>query len=70
MGNYDPQDHIRLMRYDFHPTIDGKWAVSEVNSDVPGGFAESSLLPELACKTINIPELEYTSFGLIRHSQE
>ncbi len=31
----------RVMRFDFHPTRDG-WSVSEVNSDVPGGFTESS----------------------------
>ena len=36
MSNYDAKKHIRLMRYDFHPTIDNQWAVSEVNSDVPG----------------------------------
>lgn len=63
MQNYDNTKNIRLMRYDFHPDIKGKWVVTEVNSDVPGGFAESSLLPELAIKTINIPKLEYTSFG-------
>jgi len=63
MQNYDNAKNIRLMRYDFHPDINGNWVVTEVNSDVPGGFAESSLLPELARKTINIPELEYTSFG-------
>lgn len=48
MNNYDPDKHIRLMRYDFHPTVEGKWAVSEVNSDVPGGFAEGSLMPKVA----------------------
>lgn len=48
MNNYQPDKHIRLMRYDFHPTIEGKWAVSEVNSDVPGGFAEASLMPQVA----------------------
>lgn len=63
MQNYDNSKNIRLMRYDFHPDIYGKWIVTEVNSDVPGGFAEGSLLPELAHKTINIPELEYNSFG-------
>ena len=36
-----------LMRYDFHPVKEGDWAVSEVNSDVPGGFAEASLMPEV-----------------------
>lgn len=59
MTNYDKNKHIRLMRYDFHPTIEGEWAVSEVNSDVPGGFAESSLLPQLA-QTI-IPKSNYYS---------
>ncbi len=37
---------IRVMRFDFHWTTDG-WHVSEVNSDVPGGFAEASSLPML-----------------------
>ena len=62
MQSYDKSQNIRLMRYDFHPNTDDKWVVTEVNSDVPGGFAESSLLPELARKTLNMPELEYTSF--------
>jgi len=31
----------RILRFDFHPTSEG-WKVSEVNSDVPGGFTESS----------------------------
>lgn len=31
----------RLMRFDFHFTMDG-WRISEVNSDVPGGFIEAS----------------------------
>lgn len=48
MKNYEPDKHVRLMRYDFHPTVDGTWAVSEVNSDVPGGFAESSFMPAAA----------------------
>ena len=47
--SYNPSDHVRLMRFDFHPTMTG-WAVSEVNSDVPGGFAESSVLPKLASR--------------------
>ena len=45
MTNYDESKNIRLMRYDFHPVVDGDFMISEVNSDVPGGFAESSLLP-------------------------
>jgi glutathionylspermidine synthase len=42
---------LRVMRFDFHPTLDG-WAISEVNSDVPGGFAESSALPQLAASYV------------------
>lgn len=36
----DPR-HTRLMRFDFHFTSEG-WRISEVNSDVPGGFNEAS----------------------------
>jgi glutathionylspermidine synthase len=32
---------LRVLRFDFHATTEG-WKVSEVNSDVPGGFTESS----------------------------
>lgn len=63
MKSYNKTKNIRLMRYDFHPDINGNWVVTEVNSDVPGGFAESSLLPELARKIINNSELEFVSFG-------
>lgn len=62
MKTYDKNKNIRLMRYDFHPSTDGNFVVTEVNSDVPGGFAESSLLPKLARKTIEMPELQYVSF--------
>lgn len=47
--NYQKEEHVRLMRFDFHPTVDG-WQISEVNSDVPGGFAESSILPAIASR--------------------
>ena len=63
MKNYDSGKHIRLMRYDFHPTIEGKWAVSEVNSDVPGGFAESSLMPQAAIDAIGESNYYYKNFG-------
>ena len=33
----------RVMRFDFHPTPGG-WAISEVNSDVPGGYVEAGPL--------------------------
>ena len=63
MQTYDKTQNIRLMRYDFHPSTDNHWVVTEVNSDCPGGFAESSLLPDIARKMINMPKLEYHSFG-------
>lgn len=63
MKNYKPDKHIRLMRYDFHPTIEGKWAVSEVNSDVPGGFAESTLMPREALDHLGRCDLGFKSFG-------
>lgn len=37
---------VRTVRFDFHPTASG-WVISEVNSDVPGGFGEASVLPSL-----------------------
>ena len=46
-GRYHPDQNVRLMRFDFHPTKEG-WMVSEVNSDVPGGFGEASRLNQLA----------------------
>lgn len=63
MDNYDKDKNIRLMRYDFHPTKDGKWAVSEVNSDVPGGFAESTLMPKKALELLKNKKYSYISFG-------
>ena len=35
----------RILRFDFHHTCEG-WRISEVNSDVPGGFSEASILPQ------------------------
>jgi glutathionylspermidine synthase len=49
LSTYKRDQNIRLMRFDFHPTTNG-WAVSEVNSDVPGGLAEASVLPQIACR--------------------
>lgn len=63
MTNYEPDKHIRLMRYDFHPTIKGEWAVSEVNSDVPGGFAEASLMPQVALNLLHNQNYDYINFG-------
>lgn len=63
MKNYDPKHHIRLTRYDFHPTKEGEWAISEVNSDVPGGFAEASLLPKLALQYLKSNKVESIDFG-------
>jgi glutathionylspermidine synthase len=36
----------RAMRFDFHATTEG-WLLSEVNSDVPGGFTEASFFTVL-----------------------
>jgi len=63
MVNYQSDKHIRLMRYDFHPTIEGNWAVSEVNSDVPGGFAEASLMPAVAADLFKDKKYKYKNFG-------
>jgi glutathionylspermidine synthase len=38
--------NLRVMRFDFHQTETG-WRVSEVNSDVPGGWREGTSLPQL-----------------------
>jgi len=56
--NYDPAKHIRFMRFDFHPTTDG-WQISEVNSDVPAGYPEASILPKLAQPYFE----DYNSYG-------
>jgi glutathionylspermidine synthase len=63
MQNYQAGKHIRLMRYDFHPTIEGDWAVSEVNSDVPGGFAEASLMPLAAADLYKTQDYWHKDFG-------
>lgn len=65
MKNYNPNKHIRLMRYDFHLTTQNKWVVSEVNSDTPGGFAEASLLPKLAKEVLNEENYLFKNFGNI-----
>lgn len=63
MGNYDPKNHIRLMRYDFHPVENNKWAISEVNSDVPGGYAEASLMPLAVKEATGLQDCWFDSFG-------
>jgi len=52
LSNYDRSRNVRLMRFDFHPTKIG-WMISEVNSDVPGGLAEASVLPAVATRYFN-----------------
>jgi glutathionylspermidine synthase len=39
----------RVVRFDFHPTTEG-WRISEANSDVPGGYTESSFFTPLMAK--------------------
>jgi len=62
MKNYDNEQHVRLMRFDFHPTVDGKWVISEVNSDVPGGFAEASKMPAIAMKLLENDRCNYNKY--------
>ena len=63
MKNYQADKHVRLMRFDFHPAADGGWAVSEVNSDVPGGFAEASLMPQIAAELFKDKDYWHKNFG-------
>lgn len=63
MSTYNQNQHVRLMRYDFHPITNGGWAISEVNSDVPGGFAEASLMPAIAKKYLRNNNYWYPNFG-------
>lgn len=65
MKNYNSENNIRLMRYDFHLTVEDEWVISEVNSDVPGGFAEASLLPQAALKLFGNEKYDYINFGNI-----
>jgi glutathionylspermidine synthase len=44
--NNVPVGCARVMRFDFHWTAD-EWRISEVNSDVPGGFIEASGFAEM-----------------------
>jgi glutathionylspermidine synthase len=60
---YDSAKNIRFMRFDFHPTTCG-WRISEVNSDVPAGYPEASVLPALAQKYFDGYE-RYGCFGEI-----
>ncbi len=39
---------VRTLRFDFHYTAEG-WRISEVNSDVPGGYTEASRFTQLMC---------------------
>ena len=63
MNNYKSDKHIRLTRYDFHQTIENNWVISEVNSDVPGGFAESSIMPNFALDILGKNQYWYINFG-------
>lgn len=63
MKDYESDKHVRFMRFDFHPTVEGKWAVSEVNSDVPGGYAEASLMPQVAMNLLEKEKYWHKNFG-------
>ena len=44
----------RVMRFDFHFTQEG-WRISEVNSDVPGGFVEADGFTHLMAEACDLP---------------
>lgn len=60
-----PVSDIRVARYDFHPTDDG-WAVSEVNSDVPGGYIEASGFTSLMSARAGLPPVGDPAGALAR----
>jgi len=68
LSGYNREQNIRLMRFDFHPTETG-WALSEVNSDVPGGLAEASVWPEIASRYIDARPGEHTAALLLEAFQ-
>jgi glutathionylspermidine synthase len=48
-----PLCHPRVMRFDFHFTTEG-WRISEVNSDVPGGFIEADGFTGMMAETCGL----------------
>jgi glutathionylspermidine synthase len=48
-GEGAPVGAARVMRFDFHLTMEG-WRISEANTDVPGGFIEASGFTQLMAK--------------------
>lgn len=42
---------VRTLRFDFHYSTDG-WRISEVNSDVPGGYTEASAFTDLVANCV------------------
>jgi len=65
MKDYQSSKHIRLMRFDFHQIEGGGWAISEVNSDAPGGFAEASLMTKFAAGLFGDKDYWFVDFGEI-----
>ena len=76
LSNYKNDQNVRLMRFDFHPAentaeqqFPSGWAISEVNSDVPGGLAEASILPEIASRYVNALPGENVAAHLLKAFQ-
>ena len=46
---------VRTLRFDFHHTTEG-WRISEVNSDVPGGYTEASCFTALMAAEFPVAE--------------
>lgn len=65
IGEIDAK-HVRVMRFDFHLTDEG-WRISEVNSDVPGGYVEATGWNSLvAAQDSNLRTLPSPSQNLAR----
>ncbi len=60
----------RVMRFDFHWTTDG-WRISEVNSDVPGGFIEASPFTQMMADETEcgLPGGDPAAIGDAEHGQ-
>lgn len=72
-----PSPCVRVLRFDFHYTTAG-WQISEVNSDVPGGYTEASRFTEMMqrcfpnAQTAGDPVdewLQHMIAGLRQHAQ-
>ncbi|MCL2820744.1 MAG: glutathionylspermidine synthase family protein [Oscillospiraceae bacterium] len=64
-GQWDNSDAADEGQWNNSDAADGWWAISEVNSDVPGGFAEASRMPAIAGGLFTEENYCYKDFGEI-----